>query len=448
MTENRYAKPPEPQAPLPVDTPTYEADVSSPPRRVLRGLRTFESFQHRDYSYFFAGALLSNIGTWTQTVALGWVIYALTKSSSSLGVVNFLSGIPIFFLTLLAGSLVDHMDRRTLLIWAQVIMMGQAVAFALLNHTGHITIGWIYLLTLAGGVVSAFMFPAWQAMVPDLVPRSSLLNAVALSSAQFNAARLVGPMVTAAIMAVFAANENLGITMVFTFNAVSFLFVIWALTVIRPNQEVQGRSGESARRMLGAGLAYARDNTHVAVHLVTATMLVIFGMPFMTLLPAIAVDTLGLGSAGYSSLMMFNGLGALAGALAVASLPRTVRRERIIRLGLAIMAVGSIALGLSHSYVLSSILLVVLGAAFLACVSSINTNLQTAAPNHLRGRIMALFVIAFMGMMPFGSLAFGALGDVIGSGYAVLAGGVALSGWALFLHFKPRLLCPGNVPGC
>ncbi len=447
MTD-RYAKPPEPQAPLPADTPTYEADVSSPPRRVLRGLRTFESFRHRDYTYFFAGALLSNIGTWTQTVALGWVIYALTSSSSSLGIVNFLSGIPIFFLTLLAGSLVDHMDRRTLLIWAQVVMMAQAAAFAYLNHTGHITIGWIYALTLAGGVVSAFMFPAWQAMVPDLVPRSSLLNAVALSSAQFNAARLVGPMVTAAIMAAFAANESLGITMVFSFNALSFLFVIWALAVIRPNQEVQRRNGESARRTLGAGLAYARDHTHVAMHLLTATMLVIFGMPFMTLLPAIAVDTLGLGSAGYSSLMVFNGLGALAGALAVASLPRSVRRERIIRGGLLIMALGSVALGFSHSYLLSSVLLVVLGAAFLACVSSINTNLQTAAPNHLRGRIMALFVVAFMGMMPFGSLAFGALGDVIGSGWAVVGGGVVLLGWALFLQLRPGLLCPRGTADC
>jgi Na+/melibiose symporter-like transporter len=440
VTEGRYARPPEPQVPLPADTPTYEADVSSPPRRVLRGLRTFESFGHRDYAYFFVGALLSNIGTWTQTVALGWVIYALTNSSSSLGIVNFLSGIPIFFLTLLAGSLVDHVDRRTLLIWSQLIMMGQAIGFAYLNHTGHITIGWIYALTLAGGVVSAFMFPAWQAMVPDLVPRSSLLNAVALSSAQFNAARLVGPMVTAAIMAGFAANENLGITMVFTFNAVSFLFVIWALAVIRPNQEMHSREGQSARQTLGAGVAYARDHAHVAVHLLTTTMLVVFGMPFMTLLPAIAVDTLGLGSAGYSSLMVFNGLGALAGALAVASLPRSVRRERIIRYGLSVMAFGSIALGFSRSYALSSALLLVLGAAFLACVSSINTNLQTAAPNHLRGRIMALFVVAFMGMMPFGSLAFGALGDLIGSGGAVATGGVVLLGWAVYLQLRPHLL--------
>jgi MFS family permease len=438
------------QAPIPADVSTFEADVSSPPRRILRDLKTFESFQHRDYAYFFVGALLSNIGSWTQTVALGWVIYALTSSSSSLGIVNFLSGIPIIFLTLFAGTLIDRVDRRKLLIAAQWIMMLQAIAFAYLNQTGHITIGWIYALTLAAGVVSAFMFPAWQAMVPDLVPRSSLLNAVALSSAQFNAARLVGPMVTAAIMAAFVANENLGITMVFGFNAVSFLFVIWALSVIRPNQHLPAPDApqESRRRSLGAGIAYAREHRHIAMHLVTATMLVVFGMTFMTLLPAIAVDVLGLGSTGYSSLMIFNGLGALAGALAIASLPRSVRRERIIRYGLVAMALGSILLSFSHSYALSAVTLMALGVAFLACVSSINTNLQTAAPDHLRGRIMALYVIAFMGMMPFGSLAFGALADVTGPSGAVRVGGLVLLAWSVALMIRPALLCDRPGAGC
>lgn len=433
-------RPVEPQAPLPGDTPTYEADVASPPRRILRDLRTFESFRHRDYVYFFSGALLSNIGSWTQTVALGWVIYALTGSSSSLGMVNFLSGIPIVFLTLFAGSLVDRIDRRKLLLSAQVLLMGQAVAFAYLNHTGHITMGWIYGLVLASGVVSAFMFPAWQAMVPDLVPRSSLLNAIALSSAQFNAARLIGPMVTASIMAAFARDERLGVTAVFAFNALSFVFVIWSLWVIRPHQVRHGRETGSARATLGAGVAYVRHHRHLLMHLVTTALLVIFGMTYATLMPAIAVDLLGLGSTGYSSLMMFNGLGALVGALFVASLPRSFRREKIIRVGLVVMSLGAIVLALSRSYVLSAGTLVVLGVAFLSCVSSLNTNIQTAAPDHLRGRIMALYVISFTGMMPFGSIAFGWLGDIIGPGGAVLTGGSLLLIWAMVLMLNPSLL--------
>ncbi len=440
MSGTPLTKPHEPQAPLPQDTPTYEADVSSPPRRILRGLKTFESFGYRDYTYFFFGALLSNIGTWTQTVALGWVVYQLTGSSSSLGLVNFLTGIPVFLLTIFAGTLADRLDRRKLLIVSQVILMGQAIAFAALNQTGHFTMAWIYGLSLAGGVVSAFMFPAWQAMVPDLVPRSSLLNAIALSSAQFNAARLIGPMVTAAIIAAFSANEQLGITAVFVINATSFLFVIWALTVIRPNQ-VRRAADAPDDGGLGAGLAYARKHPHVAMHLLTAVMLTIFGMPFMTLLPAFAADTLGLGSTGYSALMGFNGAGALIGALTVASLPRSVKRESIIRYSLTAMAVGVLALSFVRAYVLVAVLLVALGAVFLACVSSINTNLQTAVPNELRGRVMALFVLSFMGMMPFGSLAFGALADAIGVTWAIFAGALVLLAYCLMLLTKPRLLC-------
>lgn len=448
MAPARVEAPVEPQAPLPRDTATLEADATSPPRRILREIATFESFRYRDYRYFFLGALLSNIGTWTQTVALGWVVYALTGSSSSLGVVNFLTGIPIIFLTLLAGTLVDHVNRRKLLIVAQALLMLQAFGFAYLNHTGHITIGWIYALTLAGGVVSSFVLPAWQATVPDLVPRNSLLNAVALSSAQFNAARLVGPMVTAVIMAAFASNEQLGVTMVFAFNAVSFLFVIWALSVIRPHQKMQPRDGSSARPDMIAGITYTRQHRHIAVHLLSASMLVIFGLSFTTLLPAIAVDVLGLDSTGYSSLLMFNGLGALTGALAIASLPRSVRREKIIRYGLVVMATGGIALSFSHSYALSAALLVVLGVAFLSTVSSLNSNVQTAAPDHLRGRIMALYVLAFMGMMPFGSLAFGWLGDAIGPSSAVRVGGLVLLGWAALLMMRPTLLCERPAKGC
>ena len=448
MASAHLRPPAEPQAPLPQDTATFEADAASPPRRILREIRTFESFRYRDYRYFFSGALLSNIGSWTQTVALGWVIYALTGSSSSLGIVNFLSGIPIIFLTLFAGTLVDHVDRRKLLIVAQALLMVQAIAFAYLNHTGQITIAWIYALTLASGVVSAFVFPAWQATVPDLVPRSSLLNAVALSSAQFNAARLVGPMVTAVIMAAFARDEQLGVTMVFAFNAVSFVFVIWALSIVRPNQTIQPRDGSSTRGAMVAGLTYARQHRHLAMHLITASMIVIFGMTFMTLLPAIAVDVLDLGSTGYSSLMIFNGLGALTGALAIASLPRSVRRERIIRYGLLAMALGAIGLSFSRSYALTAALLVILGISFLSCVSSLNTNVQTSAPDHLRGRIMALYMLAFTGMMPFGSLAFGWLGDVIGPGGAVRVGGLVLLGWAALLMARSALLCETRTRGC
>lgn len=402
---------------------------------MLRSVATFESFRYRDFSYFFVGAALSNTGTWMQQVALGWLVYELTRSSVALGVMNFLSGIPVTVLIVLTGTLADRFDRRTLLIWSQVILMAQAAALGALTQTGAIDIAWIYGLTLLAGVVSAFMFPAWQAMVPDLVPRTSLLNAIALSSAQFNAARLAGPMLGAAVFAAF------GVAEVFYVNAASFLFVIWALAVIRPQQERHPRDGESARDMLVAGLRYARQHRRIYMNLLTAAAITVFGMPFLALLPIIAAETFGMGSAGYATLMGLNGAGALIGALGVASLPDRVRRDTIVRWGVTGMAVGVIALSLVRTDWIAGVIMVGMGAAFLASVSSINTNLQVAAPPRIRGRIMSLFILAFIGMLPIGSLAFGALGEVIGVTTAVLIGGLALLGLGLTLVARPKLLC-------
>ncbi len=435
----KQATPPEDtlgrSAPMPHDTATAEADAQVPPRRFLRGMTTFQSFQYRDYSYFFFGAVLSNIGTWMQTVAIGWLVYELTKSSTALGTVNFLSGIPVTLLIIFTGTLADRFDRRKLLIWSQVILMAQALALGILTQLDMIALPSIYGLTLAAGVVSAFMFPAWQAMIPDLVPRESLLNAIALSSAQFNAARLVGPMLGAAVFAIF------GVTEVFYANAISFLFVIWALWIIRPRQAVHEQVKEPGRSMFTEGLRYAVAHRRVYMHLLTAAMITVFGMPMLTLLPVIAAEILGLGSTGYSTLMGINGAGALIGALVVASLPRTVRRDNIVRWGTMGVAVAVIAISLSHTLWLTAVLLLLNGAAFLSAVSSINTNLQIAAPPAIRGRVMSLFVLSFMGLMPVGALVFGALGDVIGVPQAIFGGGVVLIVFATLMLVRPALLC-------
>jgi len=407
--------------------------------REKRTLGTFASFAHRDYRYFFGGSLISNTGTWMQNVALGWLVFELTHSSTKVGMVNFLAGIPVIFLFMLTGVLSDHLDRRRLIIIGQVLLMVQAAAFGLLYQTHAITLPWVWGLTLLGGIVSAFMFPAWQAMVPDLVPRSELLNAIALSSAQFNGARLVGPMVFAAVYAA------LGMSRVFYVNAVSFLFVIGALAVIRPLQQHHDRPVESAWRTVSAGLNYVREHRHIGIHLLSVAMISFFGLPFSTLLPGLASASLGLAGTGYSVLVGFNGMGALIGALAVASLPRTVARESIIRYGILVLAGGIIALAFSHHFALSAAILVVMGAAFLAANSSLNTNLQTAVPAPLRGRVMSLFVLAFMGMMPFSALAFGALGDAIGDANALLIGAAALLVYAVVLLARPGLLCESTA---
>ncbi|MDI6712810.1 MAG: MFS transporter [Anaerosomatales bacterium] len=423
------------------DTLTAEADACSPPAGLLSRFKTFESFAYRDFALAFAGALLSNVGSWMQVVALGWVVYDLTASSQALGFVNALSGLPVTFLAVFAGVLADRLDRRQLLIFTQVALMLQAVAFGVLNQTGRISMGWIYSLVLVGGVFQALMSPAWQALTPELVPPQSLMNAIALNSAQFNAARFLGPVVGGGVFAVF------GVTAVFYANAASFLFVIAALAVIRTRgSDRPRRTAGSARDMLLGGVRYAREHPRVAWLLISAAVLTTFGMPFAALLPAIARSVLRLGGTGYSLLMAANGAGALASALVVATLSRRIRRERIIRIGFVTMGIGVILLAASRMPVASGIVLFAIGAAFLAIVSSINTSLQLAAEGAVRGRVMALFVMAFMGMMPVGAALFGWLAERIGTQPAVALGGAVVAAYGVLLLARPALICEGDGP--
>ncbi|MCX8007399.1 MAG: MFS transporter [Coriobacteriia bacterium] len=423
-----------------LDALTAEADACSPPAGLLSRFRTFESFAHRDFALAFAGALLSNVGSWMQIVALGWVVYGLTASSQSLGFVNALSGLPVTFLAVFAGALADRWAKRRLLIFTQLALMAQAVAFGVLNGTGRISMPWIYGLVLIGGVFQALMSPAWQALTPELVPPQSLMNAIALNSAQFNAARFLGPVAGGAVLAL------LGATAVFYANAASFLFVIAALTVIRTRHAAPRAHRGTARDQLLGGVRYAREHPRVAWLLLSAAVLTTFGMPFAALLPAIAKGVLGLGEAGYSALMAANGAGALMSALVVATLSRKIRRERIIRIGYAVMGCGIVLLAASRTPVVSGVVLFAIGAAFLAIVSSINTSLQIASEGAVRGRVMALFVMAFMGMMPVGSALFGWLAERIGTQPAIAVGGGVVLAYGIVLLARPALICEGDTP--
>lgn len=432
----------------PSDSISLEADVPAAPQGTLRRFRTFDSLRLRDFRIFFIGALISNLGSWMQTTALGWLVFDITNKSASLGLVNFLTGIPILLLGIFTGALADHMNRQKLLIYTQIVLMLQAGMFGYLASSGHVTMTWIYGLSLLGGLASAFMSPAWQAMTPDLVPRASLLNAIALNSAQFNAARFLGPMAAAAVVFVFSRSSSGGITEIFWVNAASFLFVIWSLTVIRPVQHQHAPGGESPVDRLLGGLRYAASHRRVRMNLVTVAILTIFGMPHATLLPAIAKQVLHLGASGYSGLLAANGAGALVGALAVASLPPTANRDKIVRLGFVSLAVTGALLGLSRSSALTTVVLVVMGALFLAVSASVNTNIQASVPPELRGRVMSLFVLSFMGMMPFGAIIFGTLGDLLSPPVAVYIGAAVLLLWGLNILVRPHLLCAGGPGGC
>jgi MFS family permease len=423
---------------------TEEADIEAPTRAVVRRGGTFESFRSRDFTLFWFGSFVSNTGTWMQTTALALVVFSFRQSSIDLATVNFVSGIPILFLALPAGALADRVDKRMLLIFAQTVLMLQAAALGVLYYQGRLTSAdpvtamiWVSGLGLLGGVMSALTFPAWQALLPDLVPREKLMNAIALNSAQFQSSRLLGPLVTGGFVLVGAGLGN-----VFLLNAASFLFVIaalWAIhpTIQAPTTRPAGAPAESAWARLTAGVSYARSDRTVGALIVSTAFMTVFAMPYMMLLPAIVHSALGttgkVAETQVSWLMAANGLGAAAGALVVASLPSTTRRERLIPIAVMSMAAILVAFALSRNFWLSIVLSVLAGAAFLTVNSLTNTSIQATVPGRLRGRVMALFVMAFMGIMPISAAVFGPIAQALGAPEAVLAGAVVLMGWGIFL---------------
>ncbi len=437
---------------------TLEADEEAPPQSIASHGGTFQSFRNRDFTWFWSGALVSNVGTWMQNYALGIVVFSFRRSVFDLGLINFIAGIPVLFLAIPGGLLADRVDRRRLLIWIQVVLLVQAATLGWLYNHGTLSGGanaiaaliWVAALGIVAGVFAAVQFPAWQAMLPDLVPRESLLNGIALNSAQFQSSRLIGPLIAGALVIAGA-----GMGEIFYVNAASFLFVIAALSVIRPRTAAfaEKRVREGAIKTLLGGLQYARENRAVGTLILSTAIMTIFGLPYMTLLPAIVDKTLHLaeGTGAYKQAVAFimaaNGLGAMIGALSVASLPSTVRRNRIIPVSLLIFGALLLVFSLSRTLWLSIVVSAFAGAALMTTNSLANTSIQSSAPPHLRGRVMGLFVTSFIGIMPISGLAFGLLGQFIGPSNAVLAGSVCLIAWSALLLARPDWLTPRAAAG-
>ncbi len=455
------------------DLLTVEADTELPPGVLVKrgwAASTFESFAHRDFTLFWSGALVSNVGTWMQNAALAIVVYAFDPVHASLntGIVMGVSGLPILFLAIPAGAIADKVDRRKLLIWIQVVLLFQAAALGILYDTKVLSdarpvfsLVMVALLGLVAGVFGAFQGPAFQSLLPDLVPRKSLMNAIALNSAQFQSSRMLGPLVVSAMVLVGA-----GMGLVFYVNALSFLFVIAALLAIRPNAAFDAghhatpagphasarpaggpvADSQGAWETLMAGIAYTRQDRVVRTLIISTAFLTILGFPYMTILTAIIHAQFG-GTPSevartYSIIYAFNGLGALVGALVVAGLPPTVPRNRIIPIALLAFAAFVCAFSLSRSIPLMCLFSVLAGAALMATNSLALTSIQTSVPGYLRGRVMALFIMAFLGIMPVSAFVFGPLGQLIGPDTAVLVAGVALLAWAVLLALRPTWLLP------
>ncbi len=445
-----------PSAPIdavPTSVAEAESDTSTPTQAVVRRGGTFESFKHRAYLYFWSGALVSNVGTWMQAAVIGIIAYGFRRSEADLGIVTFASQIPNLFLTLPGGVLADRVDKRKLILWAQVLLMAQALAFGALYVTGNLSartpvmsLVVVGLLGLFSGVMTALSFPAWQAIIPDLVPRENLLNAIALNSAQFQSGRMLGG--AAALGVIALAGQAAGIADVFWINAVSFLFVIAALMAVRTSPHAPEKPKEAPTEgmwtSLMEGINFSVKHRMVGIVILSTAIITFVGMPYAVLMPAVADKVLGYHAwqGPYAILFTINGVGALVGALIVASLPHTVQRERLMRWTILATALVLLAFAFSPWLWLSCILSALAGACLLTTNSLANTSVQSNVPHHLRGRVMAVYITCFLGVMPLSAAAFGVIAQAVGPAWAIAGGALALLAWSLVLIARPSLLTP------
>jgi MFS family permease len=395
----------------------------------------FRSLRYRNYRLFFIGQIISLVGTWMQQLALPWLVYRLTGSEVLLGVVGFSSQIPAFLMSPFAGVMVDRLNRHRILIATQTLSMLQAFLLAILFFTGHIAVWNIILLAIFLGLINAFDMPARQSFVVEMVEnREDLSNAIALNSTMFNSARLIGPSIAGVIIA--ATNEGF----CFILNGISFLFVIASLLMMKISPEKAKPRTTHVFHELKEGFSYALGFPPIRYIILLLAMVSLVGMPYVILMPVFAVKILHGGSLTLGFLMAAAGTGALSGSIYLASRKNARGLVRIIPLSTIIFGLGLIAFSLSRVLWLSLPLIFIAGLGMITQMAACNTVIQTIVDDDKRGRIMSLYVMAFIGTAPFGSLIAGSLASTIGAPNTLLIGGaLCVLGAVIFARKLPEL---------
>ncbi len=412
------------------------------PRRLAR-TRAASAFGHRNFRLFFAGQAVSLVGTWMQQVAQGWLVLTLGGDAFALGLVATAQFLPVMILGLFAGVLADVLPKRQTLIVVQAVMMSLAVVLTILTATGVVEIWMIMVLALLLGCANAVDMPVRQSFAIEMVGQRDVGNAVAINSAMFNGARVVGPALAGLTIGAF------GMAPAFAINALSFLAVLIGLSLMR-DEELHAARLVPRPRSVGAvfenlreGLSFVRHTPLVLLAVTTVGLTATFGMNFQVVIPPLAQDALGSDASGYGFLMTASGLGALAAAVAlvIGGKPRPVR----IALGAIVLGVASLGLALSTSYPLSLLLMIPVGAGGITMAATANATIQLAVPDGLRGRVMSVYTTVFSASMPIGGLLMGVLASSVGILEAIAIGGLLslLSGLGAMIwwrRLRPRAM--------
>lgn len=398
-------------------------------------LRAFVALHHRNYRFYWFGQMISLIGTWMQTTGLAWLVLILTHSAWQLGMVGALQFLPVLLFAIFGGVFADRWPKRSVLLVTQSAAMLLAVLLWALIATNLIQMWEVYLLALLLGVTNSLDMPARQAFVVEMVGREDLPNAVALNSSSFNLARILGPGIAGLIIAIS------GVTSLFLLNAISFIAVIGGLILIRTDElyAAPRRSGAEARtktwQSLREGIVYIRHTPSVRLIIVLIGAISLFGINFNVVLPLFADEVLHAGPAGFGFISSAFGIGSLLSALWIAWGNRRPGIQRML-IGMISFCVLLVLFALSHNYPLSLILIAAVGFAQIAFSALANTAIQSVTPDHLRGRVMSVYMAFFAGSTPLGNLLVGGLALLGGPSIALficalLALSSAVTGWVL-----------------
>jgi MFS family permease len=414
------------QASAATATDAASATTASLGARTVR--RVLAAFTYRDFRVQWLGACTSSIGTWMQIVAQNWLVLSLTNSAFFLGLDAFLQQLPIILFTLIGGVMADRYDRRRTLLASQYIQMMTSATLAVLMYFHVVQIWHILLLSFITGVAQSFGGPAYQSLIPSLVDKKDLPNAVALNSIQFNVARVLGPLLFGATLVVFGQwgySEPQAMNACFALNALSFVVVINTLMMLHV-KHIPPAAGKGMRDELQGGLSYVRHHGSLVALIILAAATTFLGFAVLTFLPLFARSVFHEGASTYSHLMAFSGAGSIVGALIVAWLGKFKRMGLTALLVQAVYGILIIAFAASRVLWLSDVLLFFTGMALMIVFSTVTSLIQLIAPNEMRGRVMSIYMLAFRGGMPLGSLVSGWLATFLGAPLVISINGALL----------------------
>jgi len=390
---------------------------------------SFDSLRSRDYRLVWTGAFLSNVGTWMQAIALNWYVFLLTRSAFWVSFVTFINFMPSV-VSPIGGAYSDRYDRRRILLVTQSFMLVDAAALAILVWRGHGSLLSVLLLTFGLGLAVGFNNPTWMAFVPSLVPPELLVNAIALNSAQFSLARVIGPAVAGAMIALTGA------ALVFGINALSFVAVLVALLLVSP-RPVERAGQRRVRELLASGVRYTWDDRRLRAMIGAIGVTSFFAAPVSALLPIFAAKVYGRGSGAYGALAAAMGVGSVIGALVVARLGNRVSTglvaASLFGVGLALALFSAIPV-----FVVGLGLMLAYGAAFLVAVAATNGDIQLHVSEAMRGRVLSLYFLSFGALFPLGSLVAGAVAEAVGARWTMGVGAGVCVAWGgrLYLRFR------------